>query len=130
MKFRNRDLFFFSSVPPQPDKNYIKSITLNPKKIQRTPTSFEILLPLFPDTNGDVQYYAILVSRLGFSKEQRSVRFNMKNGDWPHVSSWRESMEKDFKLPYQASEPRWTPYRKSRLCECVLDGLIIFLYGF
>ncbi|OXU30036.1 hypothetical protein TSAR_017032 [Trichomalopsis sarcophagae] len=99
-----------AGIPPQPTKTYIKSITLNPNKIQRTSTSFEILLPLFSQENGNVQYYAILVSQLGFNKEQRSMRFDSKNGDWPDVASWRESMERDFKLPYQASEPRWSPY--------------------
>lgn len=35
----------------------------------------------------------------------------MSPENWPNISTWKESMEHDFKFPYQATEPYWTPIR-------------------
>ncbi|XP_014227705.1 uncharacterized protein LOC106653007 [Trichogramma pretiosum] len=103
-----------SGIPPQPSEDYMKSIALDRANVRCTTSSFEILLPLFPDTNGYVQFYAILVSRLGYPYERLSRRFvatsQEPDGVWPNVSSWREAMERDFRIPYQVTEPYWTPY--------------------
>lgn len=88
---------------------YVNSITLDPHKARRTTSTAHILLPLFPDVNGKIKYYAVMVSGVPFGNATNSVRFDMKNENWPNVSSWEEAMEQDFKIPYQATEPRWDP---------------------
>ncbi|XP_008205234.1 phosphatidylinositol phosphatase PTPRQ isoform X1 [Nasonia vitripennis] len=99
-----------AGIPPQPEMEYIKSITLDPHKARRTTTSAAILLPLFPDANGDIKYYAIMVSGVPFDNSSSSGRFDIQAERWPNVSSWEEAMEKDFQIPYQATEPLWNPF--------------------
>jgi hypothetical protein len=99
-------------VPPQPELEYVKSITLDPHKARRTTSTAAILLPLFPADNGDIKYYAIMVSGVPFGNLSTMARFDVKEEKWPNVSSWEEAMEKDFKIPYQATEPLWNPFRK------------------
>lgn len=97
-------------MPNESDMNKIK---LSPSKMPRTTTEVEVLLPLFNNTNGDIKFYAIMVSRLGFKYERAHRRFNLEDEKaWPNVSSWMEAVEVDFEIPYQATEPRWTPYRE------------------
>lgn len=103
---------FYVLVPPQPDKEYIKSITIDPYKARRSTTTAAILLPLFLDTNGDIKYYAIMVSQEGYNNVQSNTRFDMKNKSWPNVSSWKEAMMTDFSITYQATRPQWDPYRR------------------
>ncbi|GAB1864958.1 protein-tyrosine-phosphatase [Camponotus japonicus] len=99
-----------AGIPPQPDKEYIKSITIDPYKARRSTTTAAILLPLFLDTNGDIKYYAIMVSQEGYNNVQSNTRFDMKNTSWPNVSSWEEAMMTDFSITYQATRPYWDPY--------------------
>lgn len=102
----------FSSVPPQPDAEYIKSIRLDPHKARKTTSSAAILLPLFPDLNGNILSYAIMVSGVSSGNYSTAARFNMKEEKWPNVSSWEEALEKDFDIPYQATTPMWNPFRE------------------
>ncbi|CAL1677550.1 unnamed protein product [Lasius platythorax] len=99
-----------AGIPPQPDDEYIESITIDPYKARRSTTTAAILLPLFPDTNGDIKYYAIIVSEKGYNNVQSSTRFDLKNKIWPNVSSWEEAMIRDFSITYQATWPQWDPY--------------------
>ncbi|XP_050457145.1 receptor-type tyrosine-protein phosphatase beta isoform X2 [Cataglyphis hispanica] len=100
-----------AGIPPQPDDDYIKSITIDPYKARRSTTTASILLPLFPDTNGDIKYYAIMVSKKGYNNVKSSTRFDLKNKIWPNVSSWEEAMIKKFSITYQATWPQWDSYR-------------------
>ena len=86
-------------------------ITIDPQKATRTTTSAAILLPIFPETNGQIQYYAIMVSQMGYN-EPKSTRFDLKNDKWPNASCWQESKGKDFTITYQATKPKWDPNRK------------------
>ncbi|XP_029664707.1 tyrosine-protein phosphatase 10D isoform X3 [Formica exsecta] len=100
-----------AGIPPQPDDEYIKSITIDPHKARRSTTTAAILLPLFLDTNGDIKYYAIMVSEKGYNNVKSNTRFDLKNKIWPNVSSWEEAMIKDFSITYQATWPQWDPYQ-------------------
>ncbi|XP_058788909.1 uncharacterized protein LOC131662924 isoform X2 [Phymastichus coffea] len=87
------------------------AIVLTPSKMPRTTTSVEVLQPLFNDTNGDIEFYAIIVSRLGFGYKRAHRRFDLRDEDaWPDTSSWKETVEKDLKIAYHVTEPRWIPY--------------------
>lgn len=45
-----------------------------------------------------------------------SIRFNITNNTnhilWPNISSWKEAMQQDFTIPYQATRLCWNPYRR------------------
>ncbi|XP_076397040.1 receptor-type tyrosine-protein phosphatase eta isoform X5 [Megachile rotundata] len=103
------NVLYPAGIPSQPDEDYIKSITLDPSKAQRTTTSATLLLPLFPDTNGDIIYYSIIVSRIEYNTAS-NTRFNFTNHTWPNISSWEESMLQDFSVPYQTTRLWWDPY--------------------
>nr|XP_012148043.1 PREDICTED: tyrosine-protein phosphatase 10D isoform X2 [Megachile rotundata] len=103
------NVLYPAGIPSQPDEDYIKSITLDPSKAQRTTTSATLLLPLFPDTNGDIIYYSIIVSRIEYNTAS-NTRFNFTNHTWPNISSWEESMLQDFSIPYQTTRLWWDPY--------------------
>ncbi|KAK2586128.1 hypothetical protein KPH14_001403 [Odynerus spinipes] len=103
------DILYPAGIPPELTEEYIKSITIDAHKARRSTTSVTILLPLFSDDNGDIKYYAIMVSRQGFNQELQT-RFNLSQYSWPNVSSWKESMENDFSIPYQATRPKWHPF--------------------
>ncbi|XP_072746407.1 receptor-type tyrosine-protein phosphatase H-like isoform X2 [Anoplolepis gracilipes] len=100
-----------AGIPPQPDEEYIKLITINPYKARRSTTTAAILLPLFLDTNGDIKYYAVMVSEKGYNNVQSNTRFDLKDKSWPNVSSWEEAMMTDFSITYQATKPLWDPYQ-------------------
>lgn len=88
----------------------------NPSNIQSTPTSVQILLPLFLDTNGDIHSYAIIVSRVGYAEKRAQSRLNSENGFELNMSSWKNSEENDFQLPYQVTVPGWTPSGECYFC--------------
>lgn len=104
-------VIFIIAVPPEPDKEYIKSISIDPYKARRSTTSVTILLPLFSDDNGDIRYYAIMVSKKGFNVALNES-FQMNENSWPNTSSWEESMNDDFSMVYQATESHWRPFRE------------------
>ncbi|XP_014484080.1 PREDICTED: tyrosine-protein phosphatase 10D isoform X2 [Dinoponera quadriceps] len=105
----SRHVLYPAGIPSQPDTQYVRSITINPLKAIKSTTTATILLPLFPDTNGNIKYYAIMVSELGYN-EPMSARLDLKNNSWPNASSWREAMLNDFSITYQATTPLWNPY--------------------
>lgn len=86
-------------------------ITIDPYKTIRSTTRATILLPLFPNTNGNIKYYAIMVSEIGYNKPLNK-RFDLKSKIWPNTSSWEEAMISDFSITYQATRPKWDPYRR------------------
>ncbi|XP_008546122.1 receptor-type tyrosine-protein phosphatase beta isoform X1 [Microplitis demolitor] len=92
-----------AGIPSDPDAAYINQITIDPFKARRTTYSALILLPLFPNTNGEIKCYAIIVSKIGHNNKRFS-RNDLKSGEWPKISSWIESVQKDFTVPYQASK--------------------------
>ncbi|XP_032668444.1 phosphatidylinositol phosphatase PTPRQ isoform X2 [Odontomachus brunneus] len=96
-------------IPPQPEEQYVTWITINPFKAIKSTTTAAVLLPLFPDTNGTVKYYAIMVSEFGHNKPT-SMRFDLTKKPWPNVFSWKEAMMSDFSITYQATRPKWNPY--------------------
>ncbi|XP_015179921.1 PREDICTED: tyrosine-protein phosphatase 10D isoform X2 [Polistes dominula] len=98
-----------SGIPSEPNEEYIKSITIDAYKARRSTTSVTILLPLFSDDNGEIKYYAIMVSRKGYNVASK-IKFNLTENGWPNVSSWEESMKNDFSISYQATRPRWHPF--------------------
>ncbi|XP_029156129.1 tyrosine-protein phosphatase 10D isoform X2 [Nylanderia fulva] len=110
LKSTNLSKPYPAGIPPQPDDEYIKSITIDPYKMRRSTTTAAVLLPLFPDTNGDIKYYAIMVSEKGYNNVQSNTRFDVKNKFWPNVSSWEEAMIRDFSITYQATWPQWDSY--------------------
>ncbi|XP_076665204.1 phosphatidylinositol phosphatase PTPRQ-like isoform X2 [Andrena cerasifolii] len=103
------NILYPAGIPPEPDEDYIKSITIDPSKARRSTTSATLLLPLFPAINGDVLYYSIIVSGAEASIAS-STRFDLNNHTWPNISSWEEAMLKDFSEPYQATRLCWNPY--------------------
>ncbi|XP_076377068.1 phosphatidylinositol phosphatase PTPRQ isoform X2 [Megalopta genalis] len=105
-------IIYPAGMPLQPDEEYIKSITLDPSKARRSTTSATLLLPLFPDTNGDVIYYSIMVSKVDYNIASNG-RYNFTNCKWPNISSWEEAMQEDFTIPYQATRVNWNPYPDS-----------------
>lgn len=106
-----KDFFFFLFVvPPQPDDRYINLITSGSTVRHKTTTTAVIFLPLFPIDNGDVKYYAIMVSQKGHN-EQSSGRLNLENDSWPNVSNWKEAMMKEFTITYQPTQQWWNPYK-------------------
>ncbi|XP_033177215.1 tyrosine-protein phosphatase 10D isoform X2 [Bombus impatiens] len=111
-----KNISYPAGIPPQPDEDYIKSITIDPASARRTTTTATLLLPLFPNTNGDIIYYSIIVSRMNYNIPS-SIRFNMTNNTnhilWPNISSWKEAMLQDFTIPYQATRLCWNPYPNS-----------------
>ncbi|KAI4481601.1 hypothetical protein M0802_013899 [Mischocyttarus mexicanus] len=96
-------------IPLEPNEEYIKSITIDAYKARRSTTSVTVLLPLFSDDNGEIKYYAIMVSKKGYNPALKD-KFNLTQYGWPNVSSWKESMKNDFSISYQATRPRWQPY--------------------
>lgn len=50
------------------------------------------------------------MAKKGCAKNSRK-RFNQLLENWPNVSSWKESMDFDFTLPYQVTKPYWMPHR-------------------
>ncbi|XP_017760243.1 PREDICTED: receptor-type tyrosine-protein phosphatase F [Eufriesea mexicana] len=98
-----------AGIPFQPDKDYIKFITIDPANARRSTTSATLLLPLFPNVNGDIVYYSIIVSRTEYNIPS-SIRFDIMNHTWPNISSWEEAMVQDFIIPYQATRLWWDPY--------------------
>lgn len=86
-------------------------LTIDTQKAIKTTTSATVLLPLFPITNGDIKYYAVMVSTMGNNKAS-SARYELKGNQWPNSSCWQESMLKDFSIPYQATSPQWNPFRE------------------
>ncbi|KAJ8675580.1 hypothetical protein QAD02_011366 [Eretmocerus hayati] len=108
----NTTIVYPPGIPPQPNPDYFKSITLDPIKARKTTSTASILLPIFPEDNGKIKYYAVMVARAGFYHTSLKGRFNLTENKWPNVSSWEESMEKNFEIPYQATEPKWDPYAK------------------
>lgn len=98
-----------AGIPVQPDVEYVKMLTIDPQKAIKTTTSATVLLPLFPATNGDIKYYAVMVSTRGNNKGTRT-RYELKGNEWPNSSCWQESMLKDFSIPYQATSPEWNPF--------------------
>lgn len=86
-------------------------ITINPFKAIKSTTTAAVLLPLFPDTNGTIKYYAIMVSEFGYNKPT-SMRFDLTKKPWPNEFSWKEAMLSDFSITYQATRPKWNPYRR------------------
>ncbi|XP_058788976.1 receptor-type tyrosine-protein phosphatase eta-like isoform X2 [Phymastichus coffea] len=96
-----------AGLPQQPGPDYVRSIRLDPHKARRTTTSAAVLLPLFPDDNGQIRYYAVMVS--GRTFDNSSARLEVAKEGWPNVSSWKEAMEADFDIAYQATEPKWQP---------------------
>ncbi|XP_054004981.1 tyrosine-protein phosphatase 10D isoform X1 [Hylaeus anthracinus] len=103
------NILYPADIPPQPDEDYIKSITIDPYKARKSTTSATLLLPLFPDTNGDIIYYSIIVSRTKYNTELYS-RYDLNKHTWPNISSWGEAMLQDFMIPYQATRLCWNPY--------------------
>ncbi|XP_066591516.1 receptor-type tyrosine-protein phosphatase H [Prorops nasuta] len=97
-----------AGLPPQPDEDYIRSITIDPDKAKRTTTSASLLLPLFPNVNGDVKFYSIMVAEIGFN-EASQQRFDITKENWPNISSWEDAMLADYKIAYQATRPFWDP---------------------
>ncbi|XP_011694780.1 PREDICTED: receptor-type tyrosine-protein phosphatase eta isoform X2 [Wasmannia auropunctata] len=106
----SQSVLYPAGIPPQPNESYINWITLDPFKTYRSTTTAAILLPLFPNTSGDVKFYAIMVSKMGYNNVQSRTRFDLESKDWPNVSSWEESMTNDFSITYQATWPHWNPY--------------------
>ncbi|KAK0159358.1 hypothetical protein PV328_010243 [Microctonus aethiopoides] len=94
---------FPAGIPPSPNINYTNQITIDPYKIRKTTTTATVLLPLFPNTLGDIRCYAIIVSKSGYN-EANSSRLDLINGEWPDIASWYESMVVDFTIPYQATK--------------------------
>ncbi|XP_015605731.1 receptor-type tyrosine-protein phosphatase eta [Cephus cinctus] len=97
-----------AGIPAQPSKDYVKLITLDPQKAQRTTTTAVVLLPIFPHTNGEILFYAITVSEVGYNTA-RQARLDIRNGNWPNISAWQESMLAEFVIPYQATRKSWNP---------------------
>ncbi|XP_076749342.1 phosphatidylinositol phosphatase PTPRQ-like isoform X1 [Xylocopa sonorina] len=98
-----------AGIPPEPNDDYMKSITIDPANARRSTTSATLLLPLFDDTNGDIAYYSIIVSRIECNTST-SIRFDTTNHTWPNIASWEEAMLQDFMVPYQATRVWWNPY--------------------
>lgn len=98
-----------AGIPGELNEEYIKSITIDAYKARRSTTSVTILLPLFSDDNGDIKCYAIMVSRQGYIHESQG-KLNLSQYPWSKVSSWKESMQNDFFIPYQATRPKWQPF--------------------
>ncbi|XP_043516829.1 receptor-type tyrosine-protein phosphatase beta isoform X2 [Frieseomelitta varia] len=105
-------ILYPADIPLQPDEDYIKSITIDPTNARRSTTTVTLLLPLFPDTNGDIVYYSIIVSRINYNIAS-SMRFSITDHTWPNISSWEEAMLQDFTIPYQATKLWWDPYPNS-----------------
>ncbi|KAG7204907.1 hypothetical protein KM043_005302 [Ampulex compressa] len=103
------NVLYPAGIPPQPDEEYIRAITIDPYKARRSTSTAAILLPLFPNTNGEIMYYSIIISEMGYNNAMRT-RFDLKNNAWPNTSSWEEAMLNDFTIPYQATRPYWDPY--------------------
>ena len=89
------------AVPPPPNVSYTNFITTDPYKARKTTSTATVLLPLFPSTGGEIMCYAVIVSKMGYSN---ATFARLKNGDWPHTATWKESKEKGFELPYQAAK--------------------------
>ncbi|CAK9825508.1 Receptor-type tyrosine-protein phosphatase beta [Anthophora retusa] len=105
----SQNILYPAGIPSQPEEDYIKSITIDPFKARRSTATVTLLLPLFPDTNGNVVYYSIIVSRVEYNMPS-STRFDITNHTWPNISSWEEAMLQDFMIPYQATRLWWDPY--------------------
>ncbi|XP_076288683.1 phosphatidylinositol phosphatase PTPRQ-like isoform X2 [Lasioglossum baleicum] len=105
-----------AGIPFQPDEEYIKSITIDPSKARRSTTSATLLLPLFPDTNGDIIYYSIIVLKVDHDIAS-NTRYNFEKLTWPNISSWEESMLQDFTIPYQATRMYWDPYLTNNVAD-------------
>ncbi|XP_047346026.1 tyrosine-protein phosphatase 10D isoform X3 [Vespa velutina] len=103
------DILYPAKCPPEPDEEYVKSISIDPYKARRSTTSVTILLPLFSNDNGLIKYYAIMVSKKGFNVALNNS-FNVTEQTWPDTPSWEESMNNDFSLVYQATGSHWHPF--------------------
>ncbi|XP_018309941.1 receptor-type tyrosine-protein phosphatase beta isoform X2 [Mycetomoellerius zeteki] len=106
----NQNVLYPAGIPPQPTDEIIKSITLDPYKARKTTTTAAILLPLFPNTSGEIKFYAIMVAKIGYNNIRANTRFDLKSNNWPNAPSWEEAMMNDFSITYQATWPHWNPY--------------------
>ncbi|XP_012279804.1 tyrosine-protein phosphatase 10D isoform X2 [Orussus abietinus] len=124
----NQTTLYPAGIPDQPSDEYVKSITIDPHKAQRTTSTASILLPLFPNINGEIRYYAIMVSKKGKNPPLRR-RLNVRAGEWPDVVAWRESMMRNFEVPYQATIPRWNPYSNNYVTDYGHMKAVKFVLG-
>ncbi|XP_011869291.1 PREDICTED: tyrosine-protein phosphatase 10D isoform X2 [Vollenhovia emeryi] len=106
----SENVLYPAGIPPQPKDEDVKSITLDPYKVRRSTTSAAVLLPIFPNTSGDIKFYAIMVAKMGHNSVRSHTRFDLASKDWPNASSWEEAMIDDFTITYQATWKHWNPY--------------------
>ncbi|XP_043267007.1 receptor-type tyrosine-protein phosphatase H [Venturia canescens] len=97
---------FPAGIPPQPNENYTRLISIDPLKARRSTTTATVLLPIFPNTGGTIQCYAIIVAKRKFNDNETFGRFdepsNCENALQPHIATWSESKREHFTIPYQA----------------------------
>ncbi|XP_011175573.2 tyrosine-protein phosphatase 10D isoform X2 [Solenopsis invicta] len=106
----SQSVVYPAGIPPQPEDSDIKSIMLDPYTAIRTTTTAVILLPIFPNTSGDIRFYAIMVAKKDYNDVQSNTRFDLKNMPWPNTSTWKEAENNDFTITYQATKNEWSPY--------------------
>ncbi|XP_018400416.1 PREDICTED: receptor-type tyrosine-protein phosphatase beta isoform X1 [Cyphomyrmex costatus] len=106
----SQNVLYPAGIPSQPTDEMIKSITLDPYKARKTTTTAAILLPLFPNTSGEIKFYAIMVAKMGHNNIRANTRFDLKSNNWPNAPSWEEATMNDFSITYQATWPHWNPY--------------------
>ncbi|XP_046430615.1 receptor-type tyrosine-protein phosphatase H isoform X1 [Neodiprion fabricii] len=124
----NYSVIYPAGIPPLPSSWYMTQINIDPYKAQRSLSTAWVLLPLFENTNGEIQYYAIMVSEIGQST-QISHRLDVRSGEWPNATLWQEAMPYNPVVSYQATPVRWHPASTDNIVESGKIKAIKFMLG-
>ncbi|XP_054261741.1 tyrosine-protein phosphatase 10D [Macrosteles quadrilineatus] len=83
---------------------------LPPVRTTRSTAIVSLRSDLFPNTNGTIRYYAIIVAG-NFTYEPRSGY--MVNHTWPKMKTWAAATQTHPVGVYQATPPWWNPFTDS-----------------
>ncbi|XP_046747961.1 phosphatidylinositol phosphatase PTPRQ [Diprion similis] len=124
----NYSVIYPAGIPPLPSNWYMTQIEIDPYKAQRGLHTAWVLLPLFENTNGEIQYYAIMVSELGQST-QVSHRLDVGSGKWPNATLWQEAMPYNPVVSYQATPVKWHPASTENIVDSGKIKAVKFMLG-
>ncbi|XP_048511505.1 receptor-type tyrosine-protein phosphatase eta isoform X2 [Athalia rosae] len=102
------NVIYPAGIPVAPADWYMAKIKIDPHKAERSSSTALVVLPLFEDTNGEIQFYAVTISEMGYNSPAES-RFDTTGGNWPSMISWQEAMSRSPIVTYQATAIRWHP---------------------
>ncbi|XP_023316235.1 phosphatidylinositol phosphatase PTPRQ-like isoform X3 [Trichogramma pretiosum] len=102
------NMIYPSGLPAMLPADYIQILGMGDYRMDHTSRSATLLLPIFDDSNGPVQFYAVMVTALSPHNWTSEGRWNVHKQGWPATFSWKNASDNDFTLVYQATVPFWS----------------------